>query len=303
MKRFDLLSALVLVFLVAGACTVEESTAGLSGGEFGHSDCMSCLGQTCSLELTTCGQDPTCAANLRCVQRCPVGPSGDADAACEAECSRSVPLAGSTAQAASQALLRCRTQDNGTTCAACGKVATQHGSRDPILNQQCQKSTDQNACFQCEEERCCQTYAKYKNNPDAVKLRQCYGTCGDPDQQEQCQADCRQNHPDGVLDFSVRLFCVTARCGSQCMNGQPVNPCTACTLNHCVDSMIACTTDQDCNLLQICTETCLSTGHGYATNCPRNCIENSTQKATQLLIDYQLCSTHSCEPECGAATL
>lgn len=331
MRVHLLLSKLALLAALCGACTgtSEETSSIQQSSEFGRSACTSCLAKTCSDELTACGHDPACAEYWLCVQGCPVGPNGDAEQACEADCTRSRPLLSSQAKAAGAALYRCRNQDAGTDCAACGKVASKRGSHDPLLNQQCAASTETNACYRCEAERCCHSYDQYKRNPEAVSLVGCVQGCLDkkvsascigsclklPDQDQdscealcdilasQCQADCRKSHPAGVQDFSTRLLCTTARCGQACNNGAPLDPCVACTLDHCMDTLIACNTDPDCNLSKLCSETCLATGQGYPSGCPQRCLKMAPPAAQQLLLADQLCGIHSCPAECGTPLL
>lgn len=305
MKQCDRFPSLLLLVLLGCACTgsPEESVSGVTEGEFGRSACQSCVSQSCSAELARCGQEPVCAAHWRCIKNCPVGPTGDANAACEAACTQAVPLVSNPAQVASTDLLRCRTQDAGTACAACGYPASQRGSRHPLLNQQCAVSSDPNPCYRCEDERCCQSYAQYSKNPYAVSLRECYAMCVDPMHETECHADCRQTNPEGVQDFSTRLLCVTSRCGVECNKGKPLDACTDCSLSHCSDAIIACGTDPDCNLLMLCSETCLGTNHGYPTGCPQSCLSRAALPAQKLYLEYLLCTSHSCGAECGEPTL
>ena len=98
--------------------------------------------------------------------------------------------------------------------AACGQVPIGPGSVDSLLAQQCTQPppavgvTDVKAlCWRCDNAHCCESYARYAADAEAVKLLGCIQECGkltDPSGYATCNTDCRNRHSAGLLPTQTR---------------------------------------------------------------------------------------------------
>jgi hypothetical protein len=291
MEALGLAGALALT--TAASCTSGNGSEGTGGTSstpgFGSSACGQCVHQSCTAEIASCGADPECAAYLSCLDGCPVAADGDVETSCEQACPRG---SGSSAQAAINGIALCRTTGGAAGCAACGTGSGGGGSW--ILQQQCPTSAETNACYKCEDEHCCQTYASYAESPEAVAYKQCLTDCVNA-QGQACFMTCYQEHPDGIERFAPRWACVSLFCGDADACGTlPLTSCELCTNEQCAEPYVALVSDPTGYLLWSC-----------ALDCPDGdlaCMQACSAEypsAQPLLEAFLACSATSCGAECG----
>lgn len=284
-------AAVATALSFAGACSGDETTGtGGSGGAvapYGESECGTCALDACAPAVDSCNGDPGCAAYLECLLACPVGDTGDADAACDAAC----PIADSSVTQEQVARVRyCRDSGDGATqCPACGKIQEQN----PCLNQTCAASTETDACAICEDEACCDLYAAYRANDEAVALRECLLTCPDG----ACFLDCYDMHPDGVGDWGARFGCIQIFCLSECLDGAPP-PCASCAFSKCASTHIDCAKNPSCYLLGECQPICESEG-GSTVDCYDQCAAQYPDGVEDFTA-HVACGLEECFSECAS---
>lgn len=209
---------------------------------FSDSDCAACVTVVCSQEVDACAAEPECGPYLSCVFDCPTSEMGDVDAACESACDLGK---GSVYHEVREALVACRVLGAGSACSACRDVSW-------IVDQQCDDSSETDACARCEEERCCQTMGEAKANPEAEAFIQCMLGCFDANG-DHCEEACAALHPDGVAAFVRRLACAMVRCLDEC---EATWPCQVCTGDRCAIEYVALVGDPVGYLLNGCIAAC-----------------------------------------------
>ena len=295
----------LLMALVAGitgassACSDDASTttsgtasAASSGSGGGASwvggACGTCIEDACASWISACESDPECATWLTCDRACPpAAPDGDADPTCEAAC----PLpGGSVGQKAVDDLLFCKQKGDGLTCTTCGWTAGECA----LLEQTCPDTTNDNPCYECEDDKCCETYAAYAANPEAVALKACFLEQCDLDDDE-CWYQCLFAHPDGVADWGAREACFTVHCGdpSACGN-EPKSECQACVDANCGCLGAACFEDAECYMLAMCIgrDACVDQA------CFDDCFAEYPG-AVETFEAYGTCGFHECQDLCA----
>lgn len=162
-----------------------------------------------------------------------------------------------------------------------------HTGTDWILDQTCAPSSDPMPCYVCEDESCCETYARYAANPEARAYRECMTACEGPTADKSCPEQCHAAHPTGTADFAARFACLGQFC-AECI-GASTDPCATCAKQKCPKELIAQVATENgylaegCNSLcggddLVCTQDCyneygvtaeqvLSLGNCLATNC------------------------------------
>jgi hypothetical protein len=238
---------------VAASSATSSSSSSSSGDmSFGASACGACVAMSCAAQVTDCNADPDCAAWLACVDKCGVNAAGNADPLCESLCA---PGTTTSAHAAESAFNRCRSDGPGAACAACG--AKPSNCTNPIAAQTCAPSNDPDKCFRCEDTHCCDTYAKYAANPDAVDFfKKCYQPCVTGGGKT-CGVDCFMKYPKGVDDVVARLACLDLNCFDQdSCNNNPVDPCVKCVNEKCCDASAALSGKTSGFLIQECAYPC-----------------------------------------------
>ncbi len=293
-RNLFLVATLTLGSLIlASACgdDAESSSkggggSGGSGEAYGASPCGLCVKDACAAEIDACSADPGCAQYLTCLYACPLDATGNADPACADACG--VPDS-STAQAARSAVEACRAYGAGALdCPACGISGNTH----PLLNQDCPASQEVNACFKCEDEHCCETYAACKSDPECDALVTCIQACPDATY-DACKADCEAAHPAGVAGFGARLGCLMVLCVEPCA-GVPPTPCAECVNTRCGDEFITCWSNPECYHLFDCTTPCSPDDQPCFDACFA-----AHPAGVQDFNNYALCSTQACSAECG----
>jgi hypothetical protein len=293
MRSLASLGRALLLMLVSASCGGGASSPDLGQGSFQMSACGSCVQTACGQPIQSCSADSGCAAWFACIEACPAGTGGDADAQCEAACT--VPSSPSGASAR-QAVVDCRLTGAGTQC-PCGHTAPLDMSMvNPLLTQMCSPSTETKPCYVCEDERCCNSEAGCHNDPDCAALQACEKSCqtSPPDggTTDTCVYGCLMNAPKkAVAELNSLITCVEALCVPQCGT---VDLCTACELANCQDALIACGTDADCSLIIRCGALC-ATGDVTCINACQTMFPAGQAKFNALIS----CAANVCAGQCG----
>jgi hypothetical protein len=298
------LSLQVLVLLCWVGC--ESDPVG-DDGRFASSECHRCLDDSCQEELAGCRSDPQCAGFWRCLGACPVGTAGNAEPACESRCAAGSPPQSTSAQRVMTTLSRCRKESRGAACYACGQVPIGPGSVDSLLAQQCTQPppavgvTDVKAlCWRCDNAHCCESYARYAADAEAVKLLGCIQECGkltDPSGYATCNTDCRNRHSGGVAAYASRMTCMLYHCAAAC-GGMPSH-CEDCVNRSCARESTACGLDRECWLLQECALDCSRKGHVATSACHQACQRGASSAANTTYQSILICASAACSLECG----
>lgn len=287
-----------LVTLIA--CHGSSQTAGateeggipavvLADGSWGSSECAACTLNACAAQRTDCQADPGCAANLDCIEACPLTADGDPDAACVKACP--MPSASATEQARI-AFEQCRTLGAATACASCA-AAQRRRYQDPLLTSFCADGTYDaspsdtplvTACSTCGATKCCASHRAYVADPGAVALRDCVKVCGDP----ACERACDAEHDSSLATFWGFVVCDSVMCQNECQF--PATDCAACTNMNCADELAACRGNHDCDLLWDCFGAC------GTEDCKAACSAKYPSGATAFA-DFVLCDGQRC-PSC-----
>ncbi|WP_437725702.1 hypothetical protein [Sorangium sp. So ce861] len=266
--------------------------AGAGGGEVTYrtSACGACVVETaCVSQVNACAADPGCAAYLDCLDACPLGPDGDADVACERACP---PVSGSAGQSAQQAFIDCRASGPGARCAGCGQLPA---ATDPDFNQTCPPSMEENKCYKCEDERCCETYQACRDDQDCQDLVACIKACPGGADYPPCEGQCYQDHAAGYERYGHRVACMEHFCfDDDACGDEPLHPCVECQILHCADEMAACHHDLQCALLESCQVQCESADQACLTAC-----EETFPTAVETHNARLGCALAHCLPACG----
>jgi hypothetical protein len=226
----------VLLFSSALTCTAAKPVATTTGSggappanAYGTSACGTCVAAQCSAAVAACGQDPECASFLACLDACPVGANGDADATCAAACPAPSGTAGQEAVASFQG---CR-GGVAAACAACG-AAPADGGGIALLNETCPPSQKTDPCARCDDEKCCAADDACNASPECAAILACLPTTptyGDV-------AGCVAMHPAGALVFTQRFACRLILCTATAACGGPgtLGECDACFIPACPDT-------------------------------------------------------------------
>jgi hypothetical protein len=285
------LPILVAVF----ACASNDEVGGRKDDDsnepvFSGSECEACLVSSCSGELDECESDPECGGYWNCLGKCELNARGGADESCEARC---IDAAGKPPGEVRLRASTCLWSGEGASCGACGATAPRDVTG--ITSQMCPDSTETNACYECEDENCCETYAACAANPECVALKDCVADCGDDNA---CAVACSDLHPGGVRDWGTRYSCVWLQCGDErCFtpdDGPYVpNPCVDCMRAGCGDLYVACQSDPECYRLWDCVSLCAAGD----TACIEGC-QAEHPDAVSAFDAVAVCSLHRCAAAC-----
>jgi len=253
--------------------------------------CGSCVQTACTSQRQVCDAEPSCALHSACADACASAPGGIIDAACLAACPRGDNAVASRSRAAYDA---CITGSGVAGCTKCTKPTTSDPvSFAEILDQKCGPSTETNACFKCEAERCCETFDACVAEPECkLQLQPCLVACkGD----KACQGRCYAAHPKGVSAWARRSTCNVARCATEC--GGTVDACAACGITTtCREPNARCTADAGCFLLRACLdETCPTIDDA----CIKTCKAKVPPTAGPLFDAWFACISVSCVSACN----
>lgn len=285
-----------VVFLFASSCGEEGGSpngtggAGGSANDYASSPCGSCVVSACAAAIDGCSTDAECSAYLSCLLACPPGLEGDVDAECEATCPRPT---GSAGVAAVDELTVCRSVGAGADCDDCN-VSHHIGDANSILQQDCPPSTETNACYQCEDEHCCEVWETYEQTPDAVATKDCLIACWDEGRTD-CALYCYELYPDGFQAWAERYACILVYCNDTDACGEEaLPPCELCSNEHCAVPLVEMITNPAGYLLYWCLfepETCDET-------CRNTCL-GMYPSAAPLWEKYLACMDINCFAECG----
>ena len=172
------------------------------------------------------------------------------------------------------------------------------GCVHPLLCQQCGTSPETNPCYVCEDEKCCDTYAACKADPQCDGYSTCMNACAQDLSKTvtDCTSECDPKFPGGYDKFAERIGCIVMRCGPEC--GSPSSPCLACWFAECAESYAACFVDEQCSRLQDCLDVCAVTGDGgiIGPQCKKECENRYPPGDTSQL--WQTCASQRCVDEC-----
>jgi hypothetical protein len=278
----------------AGGGSDGSGGAGASNNSYATSACGTCVQKACATQWGTCASDPGCAAYLDCLSACAVGSNGDADKACDDACPA---ISDSAGQMAKTALDECRSMGSGAMCTPCGELPV---PTDPIYHQVCGPPPASDAlhpCWLCEDEHCCDTYAKCHDDSACVDLVMCVQNCADASSDMQtihdCWHQCYAMQPASAFpELGDKLSCLGYFCISECaMPNDP--PCDDCKELYCADEIAACGRDLQCTLLSDCEYPCQQDGSCYAA-----CEAMFPQSSVDLMHAQTDCEMQYCTLQC-----
>jgi hypothetical protein len=276
----------------AGGAGGESSSTGAPGGlesAWEGGACGQAVVRACAASLEQCGGDPGCARQLECLQQCPPPSRAPEASTCAAQCR---PAPGSDAEAPYEQLARCVEQAERDACEQGGGAGEEN--RHPLLEQECPGSTETNACFQCEDTKCCQTYAACASDPACSAFNQCMKACTDPSLYA-CEVRCEGEHPGGLQKYAPRIACVTFRCGDQGQcSDEPRDDCARCIYgDKCARVAVECDIDPQCHLLSSCWATCAT----FDGDCQQACIDSHPEGKARFL-ESRECLAEACGIAC-----
>jgi hypothetical protein len=288
-----LLSLSPIALALVAACEGSDATGAGgtpdAGALYAGSACEACDSASCGAARAECAADAACTAYLKCLGKCELDPSGDAQPACEASCAQANPAGG-----ALEAFRDCRASGAGSSCSACGRAAgsdggSAGGSGCTPFPQSCKPVSYADACIQCSYERCCEASDLVFSTPGpAAELADCWMECTTP----ACESDCYDQYPDGISGFAQWETCFFTQCG------EPQGPCTLagtcnpCIYDQCECEYYRCKSDSSCHRALECYGLCEDPA------CLDACLARYPQ-AAELLNQYQVCVTQRCGSQCG----
>jgi hypothetical protein len=284
------LIALALVWACGDDSEESSSTSG-GGAPAGSNACSSCIAEACTTAVDACAADQTCSAYLACLSACPEDGDGLVDPACILACPAPTTDPGTSAF---EQLNVCRAIGEGARCASCG-ATTQHADPAGVLGQMCPDSTDPNACYACEDESCCETWAAYDASPEAKTFFECFRTCLQSNG-EGCVQPCYEAHPGGFELAAKRWACLQVYCVDEGVcNSGPLAPCVACGNQYCAAPFVELITNPAGFIFTYqCTPFCAPGDKP----CIDACLEAYPQ-AAPLFDAWTSCVVSQCGPECG----
>lgn len=289
-----------------GAPSSGASGAGGAGETHAASACGTCLASACASQRAACGQEPTCAAWMSCVDACPVASGGGAVPACVDGCGAPT---GTSAVAARDAVESCGA---GAPCAECGDAggaggasgaagaggagaagasgAQGTGGSPPVEGQVCQASTDTDACRRCQHERCCESIDEvFVDATPAHGLWDCIHLCALYD--HACELTCYETHKAGIRGYGGYHACRILSCetppDASC-KGQ--SACSTCQFTMCKAEIVAMLTDEIGAQIQACLAAC------KGASCLGTC--KSKYGANDAWSSYEGCFKSKCLTAC-----
>ncbi len=281
-----------------GPQATPASDAGVdvtASATWGASACADCVNRACSEERRACSSDSACVARVTCLERCPLGPSGDLAPACAAACP-----AGSGA--ATQAFESCRGRAT-RGCAACGPVVADAGLSplaDKLLNQVCAPGTNADACTRCQESKCCDTRAACVGNPACKPgLTECLLGCSampEESAKHRCSIACYEKDLKAAAELGGLLACIIAKCPSASECG-PHDACSLCASERCASYYAECRATPECELISKCRLAECPPPGAVTAECTQRC-EARYPGGARLARDEEVCLLLSCAQEC-----
>jgi hypothetical protein len=255
--------------------------------------CGACVATGCGPQRQVCDTEPSCAAHTACADKCAAAPDGAIDAACLAACPSGENSVASKARAAYDA---CLVESGPKACTACPKPPGEPPPPNDVLEQQCGASADPNACFKCEDTKCCHTYDACVAEPECkLQLQPCLKACG-ADGTAACRSQCYAAHPKGVAAWARRSTCIDTNCITACGGPQP-DACFECAfLKECRDPHARCSADEGCFLLLACLDTDCP---DVTDACVKSCKAKVPASAGPLFDAWFACTSVSCSAICA----
>ena len=294
LRRIQGTAPMGLMMVLGCSSGVPPTSSGGTGGTpmthaYEMSPCGVCVTTACAATVTTCGQDPECAASLACLYACPLGPTGDALTSCASACPTPADSAGLEALASVQT---CRA---AADCVACGNVAPDAGV-DPVLDQVCAGDTSTDLCTRCHHEKCCDTDAACNTNSECTAIVDCILALLNMNVTD--FGSCYSAHPTGMPIFSQRMTCRDFNCSNtvpcQGDGGMP-SICFACEYQRCPETFSALEGNPEGYMLWQCIQSCAG---GADLSCIDAC-ESAHPDAVLAVDAWITCSVQRCSIECS----
>ncbi len=159
----------------------------------------------------------------------------------------------------------------------------------PVLQQTCAASTDPNACYKCEDEKCCRTYADCKASPECQAFKTCLQACPAG---EYCEESCAKTHGAGLTAWAPRLVCMTVHCPQACSSA-PVPDCVSCINANCAKEYAELESTPEGYLLQSCIAACTTPLEACIDTC-----KGKYRGAVPGLNVLAACSKEKCTGKC-----
>ncbi|MFO0556043.1 MAG: hypothetical protein U0271_47130 [Polyangiaceae bacterium] len=296
-------TSLLLSTLLAMSFACGDSGSGGAGGGGGQSaayagtKCEQCDKTACASERDACAADASCAGYLTCLSKCGLADNQDAEPSCEADCA----AAHGTSAALLDAFRTCRA---GADCSAsadtqCDRAAVGGGGgaggaalceSPAYLDQTCPASTEPDACFKCNYEKCCDSVDEIFGTGPAADLTQCWLQCASGD--SACEKACFDQYPDGVDGFGKWWACSNVQCGEPDGPCTVSNQCNQCQYDSCECEYAACEGEPECFLAFYCFSICDDTA------CLESCqAEHPT--GLEAMNSLIVCVSQRCGSVCG----
>lgn len=195
-------------------------------------------------------------------------------------------------------LYACKTEapetatDAGVTDATTPVDAALDAAAPFPLGQSCEpvtlpEGTEEKACSECSQSRCCDSRKTLIAFPDAADLAACLApkTC-DSD----CEAACFAKYPAPAQALLDHGACKTYRCTGICTD--PPDTCQACLNDKCLKESLACDRSKDCFLAAGCIGACPTKNAA----CVDACFAKFPARAEVGALD--VCKSARCQNEC-----
>lgn len=195
-------------------------------------------------------------------------------------------------------LFACKTEaseagtDAGTTTDA---TTTSDAAADAApfpLGQSCApvtlpEGTEEKACSECSQSRCCDTRNTLIAFPDAADLAACLApkTCDST-----CEAACFAKYPKPAQALLDHGACKTYRCTGICTDAP--DACATCLNDKCLNESLACDRSKDCFLAAGCIAECPTKNAA----CLDACFAKYPARAEVGALD--LCKSSRCKDVC-----
>lgn len=175
-----------------------------------------------------------------------------------------------------------------------GSLPMRDGSTagNPLLTQSCPGSQETNACWKCEDENCCDTYAACSNNSACQDLKNCVRNCENAADYNQCTSDCENQNLNGLQDWLNRMACVEVLCPVVCSEASAA--CHLCYVDACANDMSLCLANHACAQAWRCMGGCADDDTACWDNCAA---QYPTGQA--VIMNFITCVDQHCASDCG----
>jgi hypothetical protein len=250
---------------------------------FVRDECARATATHCATPFAYCSADATCGRALTCLANCTNLPC---------DCDTDVDRSSTVSVARYASALECLT-DARNTLAECPES---DAYTNPLLNQVCPPGPPQeDACGQCAEDKCCESRHAFRASPEAELVRQCVVACSEtsPGSQD-CLVDCYTADPGPALLWRSYQACRGILCPVPCQSGAATDPCAACQVRRCGDSLVAALTVADYFRYSTCIGAC-----NGSVSCISQCRAAASPEAVTAYANTTLCDLQRCYAACS----